>query len=93
MCEVGGLESKAADTALVVAVTSVGVVGGAGSRAVLVVARLGPESLARFSSNGYYTGTVNSADSTDFTGPDKSHSLVLTHAMLFVLFVFFHSIN
>ena len=29
---------------------------------------------------GYYTGPVNSADSTDFTGPDKTHSLVLKHA-------------
>ena len=27
---------------------------------------------------GYYTGPVNSADSTDFTGPDKTHSLVLS---------------
>ena len=33
---------------------------------------------------GYYTGPVNSADSTDFTGPDKTHSLVLKHATLFV---------
>ena len=31
--------------------------------------------------NGHYTGPVNSADSTDFTGPDKTHSLVLNHAM------------
>ena len=29
----------------------------------------------------YYTGPVNSVDSTDFTGPDKTHSLVLKHAM------------
>ena len=29
---------------------------------------------------GYYTGPVNSADSTGFTGPDKTHSLVLKHA-------------
>ena len=28
---------------------------------------------------GYYTAPVNSADSTDFTGPDKTHSLVLKH--------------
>ena len=30
--------------------------------------------------NGYYTAPVNSADFTDFTGPDKTHSLVLKHA-------------
>ena len=29
---------------------------------------------------GYYTGPVNSADSTDFTGPEKTHSSVLKHA-------------
>ena len=32
-----------------------------------------------FFSFRYYTGPVNSADSTDFTGPDKTHSLVLKH--------------
>ena len=42
---------------------------------------------------GYYTGPVNSADSTDFTGPDKTHSLVLKHATLFVFLYSFSLIN
>ena len=42
---------------------------------------------------GYYTGPVNSADSTEFTGPDKTHSLVLKHATLFVFLYSFSSIN
>ena len=36
-----------------------------------------PEDCYQF---GYYTAPVNSADSTDFTGPDKTHSSVLKHA-------------
>ena len=43
--------------------------------------------------NGYSTGPVNSADSTEFTGPDKTHSLVLKHATLFVFLYSFSSIN
>ena len=42
---------------------------------------------------GYSTGPVNSADSTEFSGPDKTHSLVLKHAMLFVFLYSFSSIN
>ena len=40
---------------------------------------------------GYYTWPVNSADSTDFTGPEKTQFCV--NPMWLVLFLFFHAIT